>query len=255
MQIIGGARPVPPPIPTALPSDGTIPKHINSVLYVDQDMDPRYKGPSLTDNNYSGRSVHTITDFRPGVAEVLSSEITHGMTQIRVPHLTHTTVNSVCNEVDAEAHKTFNSRQVHYCCCMMAAHFEMEKWIDHLEDETLFGWLFETGENSHELSGSHAGVVTAVDACYDEPRHLGETECPNTPSIDTLQSDHRCESSICRSCLNICQLNSGFGQSTSSFCESGVSLDITQENIWLRQEEDTVLNQLIQWKRDNSKLV
>ena len=238
-----------------LPNDGTIPKHINSVSYVDQDMDPRYNGPSLTDDNYSDRSAQTITDFRPGVAEVLSLEMTHGMTQIGVPHLTHTMINSVCDEVDAEAHKNFNSRQVHCCCCMMAAYFEMENWIDHLEDETLFGCLFETGENSHELSGSHAGVVTAVDARYDEPRRLGEIECANTPNIDTLQSDHRCESSICRSCLNICQLNSGFGQSTSSCGESGVCLDITQENIRLRQEEDTVLNQLIQWKRDNSKPV
>ena len=108
-------------------------------------MDPRCNGPSLTDDNYSGRSEHTITDFRPGVAEVLSSEMTHGMTQIGFPHLTHTTVNSVCDEVDAEAHKIFNSRQVHCCCCMMAAYFEMENWIDHIEDETLFGCLFETG--------------------------------------------------------------------------------------------------------------
>ena len=84
-----------------LPNDSTIMKHINSVSYVDQDMDPRYKRPSLTDDNCSGRSVHTIADCRPGVAEVLSLEMTHGMTQIGGPHLTHTMVNSECGEVDA----------------------------------------------------------------------------------------------------------------------------------------------------------
>ena len=62
-----------------LPNDGTILKHINSVPYVNQDMDPRYNGPSLTDDNYSDRSAQTITDFRPGVAEVLSLEMTHGI--------------------------------------------------------------------------------------------------------------------------------------------------------------------------------
>ena len=88
----------------ALPNDGTISKHINSVSYVDQNMDPRYNGPSLTDDNYSGRSAHTIADFRRGVAEVFSLEMTHGMTQIGDPHLAHTMINSEC-DVDAEAHK------------------------------------------------------------------------------------------------------------------------------------------------------
>ena len=48
-----------------LPNDGTIPKHIQSVSYVDQDMDPKYSGPSITDDNYSDRNVHTTTDFEP----------------------------------------------------------------------------------------------------------------------------------------------------------------------------------------------
>ena len=39
-----------------LPNDGTIPKHIQSVSYVDQDMDPKYSGPSITDDNYSGKN-------------------------------------------------------------------------------------------------------------------------------------------------------------------------------------------------------
>ena len=47
---------------------------------------------------------------------------------------------------------------------MMAAYFEKEDWIDHLEDEALFECLFKTREDSHESGGAHAGVITAVDA-------------------------------------------------------------------------------------------
>ena len=47
---------------------------------------------------------------------------------------------------------------------MMAAYFKREDWFDHLEDETLFGCLFETEEDSHDLGGAHGGVVFAVDA-------------------------------------------------------------------------------------------
>ena len=56
----------------------------------------------------------------------------------------------------------------------------------------------------------------------------------------TVQADHRCENSICKLRLNVSQLNSGSGQSTSSCGETEVCLDITQENIRLKQEEDTV---------------
>ena len=165
-----------------LPNDGTIPKHIQSVSYVDQDMDPKYSGPSITDDNYSGRNVHTTTDIEPGAAEVLPSEMTHGMSQIGVPHSIHATFKSVCEGVDADAHKNFNGRQVHCCCCMRAAYY-MEDWMDHLEDETLFGCLFETGENSHDLGVAQAGVATAAGARNDKPRCLcGNGSCTNSPS-------------------------------------------------------------------------
>ena len=196
--------------------------------------------------------MHTATDLGPRVAEVLSSEMTHGMTQVGVPHFTHATINSVCNGVDAVTHTNLNSRSVHCYCCMMAAYIEREDWIDHLEDETLFGCLFEVGEYSNELGGAHAGMVSAVDALYDKSGRLCEIESRNSPNFDTFQADHRCET-ICRSSLNICQLNSEFGQSTSSCGETGVCLDITHKNIRLRHEEDTILNHLIQWKRDNTK--
>ena len=103
----------------------------------------------------------------------------------------------------------------------MTAFFKREDWIDHLEDETLFGCLFETGEDSNDLGGAHGGVVFAVDICCDELGRLGEIESRNSPNFDTFQADNRCES-ICRSCLTTCQLNSGFGQSTSSCGEREV---------------------------------
>ena len=56
-------------------------------------MDPKYSGPSITAQN---SDVHTTTDFEPGAAEVLSSEMTHEMSQIGVPHSTHAAFNSVC---------------------------------------------------------------------------------------------------------------------------------------------------------------
>ena len=71
-------------------------------------------------------------------------------------------------------------------------------------------------------------MASAVDARSDDSRCLSETACRNDPNFDTFQADHRCESN-CRSCFTICQLNSGFGQSTSSCGETGVCLDITQE--------------------------
>ena len=35
---------------------------------------------------------------------MLSSEMSHGMTQIRVPEFKHAMLNSVCDGVDAETH-------------------------------------------------------------------------------------------------------------------------------------------------------
>ena len=187
-------------------------------------MDPRYSGPGITAQN---SDVHTTTDFEPGAAEVLSSEMTHEMSQIGVPHSTHAAFNSVCEGVDAEAHKNFSSCQVHCCCCTRAAYY-MEDWMDHPEDERLFGCLFETGEKSYELSVAHIGAATAADARYDKPMCLcGNGSCTNSPNSDKLQADHKCENNICKLCLNASQLSSGSGQSTSSYGETEVCLEIT----------------------------
>ena len=80
-------------------------KHVEGVSYVDQDKDPEYNGRYITDDDFSGRSVHTTTCLEPGVAEVLSTEMSHGMSQIGVPHFTHAVRNAVCDGVDAELTK------------------------------------------------------------------------------------------------------------------------------------------------------
>ena len=47
-----------------------------------ENKDPEYNGPYITVNDFSGRSVHTTTCLEPGVAEVLSPEMSHGMSKM-----------------------------------------------------------------------------------------------------------------------------------------------------------------------------
>ena len=105
----------------ALPRDGTIPKHVQSVSLIDQDKDPEFNGPSITDDDYRGCGAHTSTCLGPRAAEVLSSEMSHGTSQIGVPHFTHAMPNSVCDGMDAEAHEIIKSRHIYYCCCCTGA--------------------------------------------------------------------------------------------------------------------------------------
>ena len=88
-----------------LPSDGTVQEHIHSVSYDCQDKDPEHVGPIITDDNFSGRRALTTTCLGPRVAEVLSSEMTHGMSQDGVPHFMHATLKSACTGVDANTHE------------------------------------------------------------------------------------------------------------------------------------------------------
>ena len=127
--------------------------------------------------------------------------------------------------------------------------------MDHVEDMSLFGCLFETGENLDEMKDAHAGVTQTEEACKDQPWGLYEKRLStNIPNSDNLQADHlKCSHSTCKLCSNVSQLSDGSGQSTSSCEETGVCIDITQDNIRLKQREDTVLEHLIQWKRDGEK--
>ena len=236
-----------------LPCDCTIQKHVEGVSYVDQDKDPEYNGPLITDDDFSGRSVHTTTCLEPGVAEVLSTEMSHGMSQIGVPHFTHAVRNAVCDGVDAEAPKFFNSRHVHGCCCERAAYYA-EDWWDHFEDETLFGCLFDPMGNLEKLNDAHAGVATIENARNDNPRCSYETGMStNTTNSDNLQTDQGYKHSTSKLCLEVSQQTGGSGQSTSSCAETEECLDITQENIRMKQENDAVLKHLLQWKRDDEK--
>ena len=236
-----------------LPFDGTIQKHTQGVSNFDQDKTPESNGPDVTDDNVSGSHVHTTTCLGPGVAEMLSSEMSHGMSQDGVPDFMHATLNSVSNGVDANAHKISSSRHVHCCCCERAT-FYAEDWWDHFENGTLFGCLFDETENSETLTAAHAGVANIENARNDNPRCSYEVRMStNTSNSDHPQNDQEYEYSTRKLCSDVSQQPSGSGQSTSSCTETKECLDITQENIRIKQENDDVLKHLLQWKRNNEK--
>ena len=74
-----------------------------------------------------------------------------------------------------------------------------------------------------------------------------------TTNSDCLQCDQGYSTCHERLCFNTSRELSGSGQSTSSCAEDETCLDLTQENIRLRQETDSVLKPLLQWKRDGDK--
>ena len=179
---------------------------------------------------------------------MLSSEMSHGMTQIGVPHFTHAMLNSVCDGVDAETHKIICCHQVHCCCCKIAANTE-DCW-DLFEDETLFGCLFEMNKAS---AVGLAGETTAKMAhIHDSSEHLNGI-CTNTTNSDSLQNDHLNSTYTSFVCYNTSSQSDGPDQSTSLSSETVECLDLTQENIRFKQEEDPVLKTLLQWKRDGEK--
>ena len=191
---------------------------------------------------------------------MLSKEMPPGTTQIGVPHFRHTTRNSVCDVVDAEAHKIVNGRHVHCCCCRSICEMSAKNtgdWWDHLEDGTLFGCLFEAGENPEEMYVAHAGMATTGEARDEKPgcpcEYGSSLVSTNTTNSDSLQCDQGYSTCNRKICFNTSQILSGSSESTSSVAEAEVCLDLTQENIRLRQETDSVLKLLLQWKRDGDK--
>ena len=226
--------------------------------YYCQEKTPAHIGPISTDD--SGSIALTTTSLGHGVAEVLSKEMPPGTTQIGVPHFRHTTPNSVCDGVDAEAHKIVNGRHVHCCCCRSICEMSAKNtgdWWDHLEDGTLFGCLFEAGENPEEMYVAHAGMATTGEARGDKPgcpcEYGSSVVSTNTTNSDSLQCDQGYSTCNRKICFNTSQILSGSSESTSSGAEAEVCLDLTQENIRLRQESDSVLKRLLQWKRDGDK--
>ena len=237
---------------------GNFQDHKSCVSYYCQEKNPAHAGPISTDD--SGSIALTTTSLGHGVAEVLSKEMPPGTTQIGVPHFRHTTPNSVCDVVDAEAHKIVNGRHVHCCCCRSI--FEMSAkntgdWWDHLEDGTLFGCLFEAGENPEEMYVAHAGMATTGEARDDKPgcpcEYGSSVVSTSTTNSDSLQCEQGYSTCNRKICFNTSQILSGSSESTSSGAEAEVCLDLTQENIRLRQETDSVLKLLLQWKRDGDK--
>ena len=233
-----------------LPNDGTEMKHVESVLKAEQDGDPEFSGPSIIDDNFLGRTDLSTMSLEPGLTEVLSPGMSRSLSQEGVHHSMHAMSHSVWNGVGT--HEIING--CYSCCCCIRSASYRDYWMDHVEDMSLFGCLFETGENLDEMKDAHAGVTQTEEACKDQPRGLYKKRLStDIPNSDNLQADHKCSHSICKLCSNVSQLSDGSGQSTSSCEETGVCIDITQDNIRLKQREDTVLKHLIQWKRDGEK--
>ena len=86
------------------------------------------------------------------------------------------------------------------------------------------------------------GVATIENARTDNPKCSYETGMStNTPNSDNLQTDQGYKHSTDKFCLEVSQQTSGSGQSTSSFAETEECLNITQENIRMKQQNDDVL--------------
>ena len=91
------------------PLESLITEHINGAsLFETQEYSFGARWFIICDDiEVSGRLARTFTpSLGPGVAEVLSSYMTHGTQQINGPHFTHTMSN--CGGVVAEAYKTID---------------------------------------------------------------------------------------------------------------------------------------------------
>ena len=148
---------------------------------------------------------------------------------------------------------THQNSSCHPCCCCIKTAYS-EDWIDRLEDSSVFGCLFETDENPGMMTDAHAGVTQERETRDDQPRGLYENGIKSgIPNPSNLQGGHNCSHSTSVLCSNVSQLPGGSGQSTSSCEEANECIEITQDNIRVKQGEDDVLKHLIQWKRDGEK--
>ena len=245
------------------PPESIINEHIdNAPVFETQEDSPDVKGPVICDDIYvSDRLACSITpSLGPGVAEVLSLEMTHGNYQTGVPHFTHASNNSVCGGVDAEAHKIIDKCRHTSCyCCEVTADY-IEDWIDLFEDGPLFGCLFENGIIPEELQVARAGMATISEGVHsDKPRchceRRSEMIDTNTLIKGIVQDGQECGYSICKNklCLNVSQHLSESDKSSASTSKSVECLDITLENIRDQQEKDATLKLLLQWKRSKEK--
>ena len=113
---------------------------------------------------------------------------------------------------------THQNSSCHPCCCCIKTAYS-EDWIDRLEDSSVFGCLFETGDNPGMMTDAHAGVTQKRETRDDQPRGLYENGIKSgIPNPSNLQGGHNCSHSTSVLCSNVSQLPGGSGQSTSS-CE------------------------------------
>ena len=81
--------------------------------------------------------------------------MSHSLSQEVFHHSMHVMPNSVWNRV--RTHGIINGCHS-WCCCIRTACYR-EDWMDHVEDMSLFGCLFETGKNLDKMNDAHAGVT------------------------------------------------------------------------------------------------
>ena len=105
-----------------------------------------------------------------------------------------------------------------------------------------------------KLNVAHAGVTTSDEACKDNPGCSCKAGLyTNTTNSVNPQTDSGGDHSTCGVYSNTSQQTGESGQSTSFQAERRECLDLTQENIYLEQENDTVLKHLLQWRKQGQR--
>lgn len=101
----------------------------------DQEKVPESSGPFIIDDDISGKTVHTPTCLGLRVAEGLPKGMTQGMSQIGVPHSSHTEMCWVGRKIVHIV--VFDDN-----CCHLATEDYTDDWLDLFVSGYLF-WVFE----------------------------------------------------------------------------------------------------------------
>ena len=127
---------------------------MSAPIFLCQDCDPDdyYIGPKGIDNILCGSSASTPTSLDRGVTSVVSNEMTLRNVTGCGPSPIVSCLRT--NVVDERTHKiNYTSCPPDFYC--QEADSELDDWMDHFEDESLFGCLFgplDVDENEFSLS-------------------------------------------------------------------------------------------------------
>ena len=270
---------------------------MSAPIFLCQDCDPDdyYIGPKGIDNILCGSSASTPTSLDRGVTSVVSNEMTLRDVTGCGPSPIVSCLRT--NVVDERTHKiNYTSCPPDFYC--QEADSELDDWMDHFEDESLFGCLFgplDVDENEFSLSvvytrseslpllntaetvasGSlskdcfeerdlyHAGVISTRRNAHGNLVHRScdsEVSCrcvvPNQyPSDDPQSGKNKGDVSDKYSSVQT-QTDGYNGRQIVAQAidrQADVCLELTKDNILIKQEEDPILKLLLQWKRDDVK--